>query len=270
VRADGSSIGMSATRLPIAAAAAILVVLGAIFTLGGVRSAESVLHPPSASRSVQATLPHPGGGANGWTWSIGVPGFRFGGEERFWNGVETSSAKRTRIQANARASGMAVETTRILKAVWAAPSQDQIALIAASKPGRDEVCLAFAGHGFPQNFTCMRSDTRAANSSAFIAASTWNGTRKGLKVHTLELIGVARGDIIGIDFSAPGLGVWPIYHRSIKFAWGTFALGVELPRPWTGYLTLRRRGGALERVPLRSTDAGRRVLLPIVAVDSRP
>ena len=80
-------------------------------------------------------------------------------------------------------------------------------------------------------------------------------------MHALHIVGVARGDVTSIEFAAPGLAVWPLYHRSANYPWGTFALGVDLPKPWSGYLTIHRRG-TVERLPLRSADTGRRLLLP--------
>jgi hypothetical protein len=252
--------------MPVVRTVLILVASGAVAAasalfVANVHSSDSALRaldPPGESRAVKATLPEPRSGAAGWRWPSGVPGYRFGSEERFWNGFALAPQRRAEIEARAHGAGLP-GGLRVLKAIAAAPSHDAIALVAA--PARSSgVCLAFSGRGLPGGFTCMDAGSAAAASPAFLAVSVWNGRRHGRASHTLDVLGVARGDVGSVEFTAPGLGRWSVYRRSSEFAWGTFALGVDLPREWTGRLTIRRAHGKSLSVPLASRLTGRRLV----------
>jgi hypothetical protein len=110
---------------------------------------------------------------------------------------------------------------------------------------------------------CVRPASRAAASSALLAVSIWNGPVAGRTAHVLDLVGVARGDVSRIDLRVPGLGSWRVYERSAEFAWGAFALGVDLPRSWLGSLQIHGDSGRVATVQLRSSAVGRRLLLPV-------
>jgi hypothetical protein len=224
-------------------------------------SALRALDPPGESRAVRAMLPEPRSGAAGWRWPGGVPGYRFGSEERFWNGFALAPQRKAEIEARAHGAGLP-GGLRVLKAIAAAPSHDAIALVAA--PARSSgVCLAFSGRGLPGGFTCMDAGSVGAASPAFLAVSVWNGRRHGRTSHAFDVLGVARGDVASVEFSAPGLGRWSVYRRSSEFAWGAFALGVDLPREWTGRLTIERLRGKPVSIPLTSRSPGRRVVRPL-------
>jgi hypothetical protein len=248
--------------LIICGAAAVLA--GAFLFATNVHTAEPVLsgiHPAAKARAVQASRPLQGSGVEGWIWPERVPGFRFGSEERFWNGTQLSLSRRATIEGSAREAGLDPGAMRVLKEVSALPSRDLIALVATRARSRG-VCLAVSGRGLPRRFTCLRPASRAAASNAFLAVSIWNGPVAGRPAHVLDLVGVARGDVSRIDLRVPGLGSWRVYERSAELAWGAFALGVDLPRSWAGSLQIHGGAGHLATVQLRSSAAGRRLLLP--------
>jgi hypothetical protein len=255
---------MPAKRTVLLVASGLAAAAACALFLANVHTSESALRaldPPGESRPLRASLPQRAPGAEGWRWATGAPGFAFGPEERFWNSVQLSPGRRARIEATARRAHLVSGRTRVLKEVEAAPSHDVIALVAAPAPS-GRVCLAFSGRGLPSRFTCMTPGSRAAATSALLALSIWNGPRDGHAAHTLDLVGVARGDVTSIEFAAPGFGSWSLYRRSQEFTWGTFALGIDLPRRWSGRLTLRRGAAKAVTVRLRSELPGRRVLYP--------
>ncbi len=250
-------------HLLLVAGLAALVAAGAFVVTNthGSESALRALDHPAEGRSVDASLPRQHAGASGWRWQSGRPGFRFGSEERFWNGTELPASRREAIAAAARAADLSPEEVRVLKEAAATRSRDIVALVAAPAPD-GSICLAFSGVGLPSRFTCMRGRSPAAASLSYLATLIANTKVDGRSVHTLDLLGVARGDVSSVEFAARGLGRWTVYKRSQEFIWGTFALGVELPRTWSGVLTIHRRGGSAVRLRLTSQLAGRRLLLP--------
>lgn len=255
---------MAFKRTVLVATAGLAVAAAGFLFVMNVHTSESAmraLDPPGESRRVRASLPQQRSGADGWRWAVGTPGFAFGPEERFWNGVQLSARRRADVEGSARAAGLVSGKTRVLKEVVAAPSHDLVALVATPSPS-GRVCLAFSGRGLPSDFTCMTPGSSAAASSALLAVSIWNGRRDGRAAHTLDLVGVARGDVTSIEFAAPGFGSWSVYRRSQEFTWGTFALGIDLPRRWSGDLTIRRGAAKAVTVRLRSELAGRRLLRP--------
>jgi hypothetical protein len=255
---------MTFKRTVLIATAGLAVAAAGFLFVTNVHTSESALRaldPPGESRRVTASLPQQRSGADGWRWAVGTPGFAFGPEERFWNGVQLAPRQRAEIEAAARAADLVSGKTRVLKEVAAAPSRDLIALVAAPAPS-GSVCLALSGRGLPSDFTCMRGGSPAAASSALLAVSIWNGRRGGRAAHTLDLVGVARGDVTSIEFTASGFGSWSVYRRSQEFTWGTFALGIDLPRRWSGRLTFRQGAAKAVTVRLGSELAGRRLLRP--------
>jgi hypothetical protein len=265
IRADASTAAKPGVRTMLIICAAAALLAGAFLFAANIHTGESLLsriHPAAKARALQAPPPLRGSGVEGWIWPERAPGFRFGSEERFWNGTQLSLGRRATIEASAEEAGLAPGATRVVKEVRALPSRDLIALVAAPAQGRG-VCLAVSGRGLPRQFTCVRQASRAAASSAFLAVSIWNGPLAGRTAHVLDLVGVARGDVSRIDLRLPGLGSWRVYERSAEFAWGAFALGVDLPRAWVGSLQIHGASGRLVTVQLRSSAAGRRLLLPV-------
>lgn len=243
-----------------AVAAGAAACAAALATVRTSDSAMRAVDPPGEERSIGSTLPRPGSGAVGWTWPTPVPGFRFGSEERFWEGFELSAARRAALERVATAASVDAAKLRVLKEVPTAGRRGAVALLASAGP-EGSVCLVLSGLDLP-GFTCLRPGSEAISSPAFVAVSVRNGRIGGRTSHRLDVIGVARGDVSTIRFVARGLATWTLYRRSAQYAWGAFALGVDLPRRWSGLLSIRTLSGAVTTRRLSWNASGSRVLLP--------
>lgn len=235
-----------------AVGAAVAVAVAGSLEIGVLRKSRDAVRKierTTPTRRLRAELPRSSVGAAGWTWAVGVPGFHDRREERFWNGFRLPDSLRARFSASARAGGLG--DVRVLRALTI-PRSSRILAVAAAGARDGANCIVASGNGLPASFHCVRQGSPAAKASAIVAVATDRPDPALRSGWSLNLLGVARGDVQRIRFVTTDGDMWHLYSREPGYLWGTFALGIEVPHAFSGRLAVERVGGTVDSVELSS------------------
>ncbi|HET8605746.1 MAG TPA: hypothetical protein VFL66_01815 [Gaiellaceae bacterium] len=149
-----------------------------------------------------------------------------------------------------------------------------VRVVQAVRGGRDGVLAIVAAPALyegPPVDTCLAAILRGdapvhwlcphdlADSRVLVAATTYAWKAKGAPANSLDLAGVARGDVSRVVLDVPGttFGDQPIYTRGKT--WGQFEAAVDVPK---GVATLKIYGdhGLVQTLPV-DVPAGRQRVL---------
>lgn len=197
-------------------------------------------------------------GAAGWVWPDGTPGWQPGYTVKGFNvsglqPVEVQAAQLAAARAGLDASGV-----RVLQSIR--ENRDGVlAIVAAPTLSQTPVgtCLgAILAGDAPVRWLCPRD---LADSRVLVAAATYAWKEQGAPASSLDLAGVARGDVSRVVLDVPGtsFGEQPIYTRGTT--WGQFQAAVVVPH---GVATLKIYGdhGLVQTLPVNVPPGRQRVL----------
>jgi hypothetical protein len=235
-------------RHPISSA----VVLCAMAAITGVfLFARPQYHPANQGGLVKIDLTKYPAPAEGWQWTDGQPGFRFGEEEDKWNISQVRPAELAPARAAAGRWGVSPGSVRLLDAIRLAPGD--LSMIVAGTDAADHTCIGFVRPSQAPSFSCPG---HLGPQSAFVLVTTRGPFEAdGRTVHPTFLTGVARGDVTRIVVDQPP--EWAnagVYDREQGSLWGTFELSLGDSRRIL--VSVFREGGAVTRVPIEVTEPG--------------
>jgi hypothetical protein len=169
-----------------------------------------------------AVPPVAAGGAAGWRWPGGEPGFQFGRDEKSgWNVSKLHPDELVRARAAAERAGVAPDSIRVLNVLRT--GFDRLMLIVSGTDTAGETCVGVAVPDTPARFYCPRSagSERLGAQAGFVIVDPqfWKMGHRRM-VYPLFLLGIARGDVTRVTVSQPGYT--HTLYRHEAGAWGTF------------------------------------------------
>jgi hypothetical protein len=210
----------------------LMVVLAAVAVTAGVL----VFARPEYSRhtGTTITLPakHPAddaGGAAGWVWRDGRPGWEPGALVKGFNASGVQPVELQAAQLAAARSGLDASDVRVLSSIRGGRN-GVLAIVAAPTVGQTPVttCLAAVLEGdAPVDWQCPGATPLPGDlehSRVLIAATRYTWRSHGGAEHPLYLVGVARGDVHRVVLDQAGAEPMTLYTRGTT--WGQFAAAV--------------------------------------------
>lgn len=265
-QAPADGIGMPSLlqhRLAVAVVGIAVVATGAVFLFA---------RPEYSRPGPTKTIPIPSyvaGPVHGWTWPHGLPGFRFGHDEDFWNISRVLWADLAPARYGARAAGVDPQTLRILGEARTRPRTRPYLLVAGRNSAGSTCVGAQLAQGQVQ-FFCPR---RLAGSFAVLIAAPQPQWRDGL--WSTFVLGVVPARVTRVTVSAAG-GTYTdlssgkrivrpadpqlVWQRGWE-GWGCFEAYPGQPVSWNLRIDFYGAHGLIRTLPLQFATATERVVV---------
>ena len=251
-------------RLVVAIVGVALVATAGVFLF-----ARPQYRQPGATKSIPIPS-YVGGPVHGWTWKHGLPGYRFGRDEEFWNAARLLWADLAPARYGARAAGVDPQSLRMLTFPARTRPRTRPYLLVAGRDAHGRTCVGAQLSRGPVEFYCPR---RLAGSLAVLLVAPQPQWQDGL--WSTYVMGVVQSRVTRVTVSAaadtytdmrsgkavvrpadPQL-VWQQGWKS----WGSFDTYPGQPVPWKLRIDFYGAHGLLESLPLKFAAPVERVVV---------
>jgi hypothetical protein len=243
---------------------AVAIVAVAVSAIAGVfLFARPQYRPPHSSMKAVPTPSYVTPAARGWTWPLGLPGFRVGNDMRSANifGIDWATLSALRIAAPA--ARVDPQSLRVLAAVRLRPDEPSYLLV-AGRGARGRTCIGAQAGLVAPRFVCPE---RLAGHVAIVnvgAVASFNG-HWPIYIGGVVSAAVTRVDVWTAAMTVTDMrsgkpvihpaGPQVVFRRGDK-TWGTFESFDAQPVPWKARIDFYGAHGKLASLPLRFTHPG--------------
>jgi hypothetical protein len=249
--------------------AVAIVALAMSATAGVFLFARPQYRPPGSTMKTVAIPSYVTPAASGWTWPLGLPGFRIGDDLRAGNmyGVDWATLSALRIAAPA--ARVDPQSLRVLDATRLRPDERSYLLV-SGRGVRGRTCIGVQpGPAAPRFFCPEQLAGHVAVVNVGVEAPFGNGN------WGILIDGVVSAAVIRVDVWTAGMtsvvvrgatrtvhpaGPRVVFRRSDK-TWGTFMSLAAQPVPWNARVDFYGVHGKIASLPLRFTHPGSYVYL---------
>jgi hypothetical protein len=238
-----------------------IVAVAVLLTAGFFVFARPEYRPANQGEQIKVPSEQPAAdasGAAGWVWAKGTPGWLPGtmlGKHHDFNVSGVQEVELAAAQLAAAHAGLDANNVRVIQALRP-NTRGPLAILAA--PMLDETpartcLLALLQGNAPLTWLCPGATTTTDTPRILVAATVirWRHAQP-----TLDLAGVARGDVRRVVLDAPGVPPWELYTRGNS--WGQFQAALIL-RHGSGRLLVYGDHGLVQMVRLELAPGEQRV-----------
>jgi hypothetical protein len=214
------------------------------------------------------TIPsYVGPAARGWTWPLGLPGFRIGHDMDAWNVYDINWASLSALRIAAPASRVDPQSLRVLDAVRLSPERPH--LVVSGRDARGRTCIGVQPGPAAARFFCpeqLAGHVAVVNVGALAPDhGRWTLLIDGVVSAAVTRVDVSTVAMTSDDWTTPVTVVDPagpksVFKRGYK-TWGTFESFNAQPVPWNARVDFYGAHGKLASLPLRFAHPGSYVFL---------
>jgi hypothetical protein len=197
---------------------------------------------------------------HGWTWADGVPGFRFGVDEKLWNFALLHPSDLATLRAGAPAAGVDPQSLRVLDAARTAVHAKPY-LIVAGSDAKGGTCIGAQPGSEPVQFFCAAQlkghhAVVIAAPQAYYKAAGWSIHISGIVDASVRAVLLTTAGRTMKDMRSGKPVIRPegpvVLLQTGDQTFGTFASFEGQPVPWRARLDFLGEGGKkLFSLPLR-------------------